>query len=58
MQNNRFENIVSLCKEKNISLAEVCRELKIPYATVYQWRRAQPKAFDYETKIIDYLNKT
>jgi predicted transcriptional regulator len=52
---NRFQEIEKICSQKGVSLSEVCRQLDIPYSTIYQWKYRSPKAFDYETKIKQHL---
>ena len=52
-----YENIVSLCKTKNISIAKLERETGLGNATIRTWETSSPSV-DRLKKVADYLGVT
>lgn len=52
-----YENIVSLCKAKNISIAKLERETGLGNATIRTWETSSPSV-DRLKKVADYLGVT
>ena len=52
-----FSNIASLCKEKNISIAQLERETGLGNATIRTWESSDPGAKKLK-KVADYLGTT
>lgn len=56
-QEKKIEEIERLCEENGLQLAEVLREAKIPYSTVQNWKKKDPKPFETEKTIKDTIIK-
>ena len=52
-----YENIVSLCKSKNISIAKLEQETGLGNATIRTWKTSSPSV-DRLKKVADYLGVT
>ena len=52
-----YENIVSLCKSKNISVSKLEQETGLGNATIRTWRTSSPSV-DRLKKVADYLGVT
>ena len=52
-----YENIVSLCRAKNISIAKLERETGLGNATIRTWETSSPSV-DRLKKVADYLGVT
>lgn len=46
----KIEEITRIAKEAGLSLSEVFRKANVPYNTVQNWSKSEPKAFEtYDT---------
>ena len=52
-----LENIIRICKEKNISIAKLERETGISNGTIGRWGVSSP-SFDNVLKVAKYLGTT
>ena len=52
-----FDNVLSLCKERNISIARLERESGLANATVRGWEHSTPKVGNVK-KVADYFGVT
>jgi len=55
-----IELIEKKCRDKGVSMASVCRELKLQRMYISRWKKTKPTALKYIDKInshLDAINK-
>lgn len=52
-----IELIEKKCRDKGVSMASVCRELKLQRMYISRWKKAKPTALKYIDRINQYLDE-